>query len=128
MPSGDQYGQQHAILDGIVFDPATRDRALADLRRYFRSDGPARELLTGRRFDAFADGGDTEDVRNEMNCADVLALSLLTMQRSLGHFGLDVLETHSQQISQLLDTDRCRSSQFGVDHDRGPRSLADRQR
>lgn len=100
--TSNQYGTQHAILDTIVFDPATRDRALADLRRYFRCDGPTHELFTGRHFEAFAGGGDTEKVRDEVTSADVLALSLLSMERKLGRFALDVLETHSQQINHLL--------------------------
>lgn len=94
--------KQHAIVDAIVSEATTRGRAVADLRRYFHDDGPAGKRFTGRRFDAFAGGGDAVDVRDQVTSADVLALSLLSMGRRLGRFALEVQETHSQRINTLL--------------------------
>lgn len=102
MAGGVAYARQHAVLDGVLFDPVLRGRAIADLRRYFAIDGRPGELFTGRRFEVFAGGGDAEGVRNVVTGDDVLAISLLSVERGLGRLAIDVLETHRAEISALL--------------------------
>lgn len=98
----DCYACQHAVLDALIASGPIRDQALVDLHVYYQTGDTPSELFTGRRFDAFDGGGDTAAVCNSMTSADVLSISLLSIERRLGRFALDVLETRATEINELL--------------------------
>jgi hypothetical protein len=95
------YSSHHTLFHRCVLGD-WRNKAVDDLRRYFRPDGPPRTLFTGRHFDRFAGGGDAPNVRDRVTTEDVLALSFLSVRDRLGAFAVDVLEVHADEITALL--------------------------
>lgn len=95
------YLHQHQLLDRCVLGGWRAD-SLDSLCRYFRQDGPASTLFSGRHFDRFAGGGDTPAVRDQVAPTDVLALTFLSIPDRLGTFAIDVLEVHAEEIRTLL--------------------------
>lgn len=97
----EEFVVQHQLLDRSVRGDE-RPTSVADLQRYFREDGPATELFTGRWFERFGAGGDAPDVANVMTAADVLALSHLGISERLSELAMAVLSEHAERISGLL--------------------------
>lgn len=56
------------------------DRAAADLRDYFAEHGDRSALFTGRRFESLAGGGDGPGVHARVTAADLVAVTLLSVQ------------------------------------------------
>jgi hypothetical protein len=79
-----------------------RARSVHDLRGYFREDGPAERLFSGRRFDRVAGRGDASAVRDEITAGDVLSLTFLNIQRGLAELTLAVLDVRAKRIAELL--------------------------
>jgi hypothetical protein len=93
------YSAQHQLLDHLVRG-SLREQAERDLARYFAEPVEGSTGFTGRRFDRFAGGG--SQPADEITAADVLALSLLSVERRLGRMAIAVLETKGEQINGLL--------------------------
>jgi hypothetical protein len=89
------YSAQHQLLDHVVRG-SLREQAERDLSRYFAAPADGSAGFTGRRFDRFAGGG--SQPAEEVTAADVLALSLLSVERRLGRMAIAVLETKAEQI------------------------------
>ena len=101
MPGTDEpdYSAQHRLLDHLVRG-SLREQAERDLTRYFAAPADGSTGFTGRRFDRFAGGGSQH--ADEITAADVLALSLLSVERRLGRMAIALLETKAEQINGLL--------------------------
>ncbi|TNC23743.1 DUF6308 family protein [Amycolatopsis alkalitolerans] len=100
-PIAADYVSQHQLLDRCVVGD-WREQSLADMRQYFRDDGPAEALYSGRRFERLAGGGDTAAVRDVITPADVLALTFLSITDRLPAVTIDVTETYADRITKLL--------------------------
>lgn len=91
------YSAQHAVLDSLVRGSQRRE-AERRLACYFAEPAAGRWGFTGCRFERFASGGPSA----EITAADVLALSLLSVERGLGRIAIAVLEAKAKDISSLL--------------------------
>jgi len=91
------YGAQHEVLDGLVRG-GQRPAAERRLACYFAEPAAGRRSVTGRRFERFASGGPA----GEVTAADVLSLSLLSVEWGLGRVAIAVLEAKAEAISALL--------------------------
>jgi Family of unknown function (DUF6308) len=94
---GRDYSAQHELLDSLV---RGSQRLVAERRLacYFAEPGVDWRGFSGRRFERFALGVPAA----EITAADVLALSLLSVERGLGRVAIAVLETRTEDISALL--------------------------
>ena len=92
------YKAQHEILDDLVRGDS-RQQAIRDLAAYFADPEGRNRGFSGRRFERFADSAQTAD---EVTAADVLALSMLSVERGLGRVAVAVLETRIAEVNSLL--------------------------
>ena len=94
------------MLDGLV---RGSQRLVAERRLacYFAEPAGGWRGFSGRRFERFASGCPA----GEVTAADVLALSLLSVERGLGRVVIAVLEAKAEDIIALLrqvpDDRRC---------------------
>jgi uncharacterized protein DUF6308 len=92
------YTAQHDVLDDLVRGNS-REQAIQDLAAYFAEPEGGSGGFSGRRFERFASGSQAV---NEVTAADVLALSMLSVERGLGRVAIAVLETKIAEINSLL--------------------------
>lgn len=76
-------------------------KAVRSLQRYFGLDGS--EAYTGARFERWAGGGDAPEVKDRFTADDLVAVSLLSVHVP-GHAALEILDTSSTQLSELLSS------------------------
>jgi Family of unknown function (DUF6308) len=99
-----KYRAAHDMLDQVVRGNL-QTRAEAAVRLYFQEpvSGDGRIGFTGRRFERFGGGGDADAVRNEVTAADVLAVSMLGIEKGIGRVAVNLTETMRAQITELLE-------------------------
>lgn len=77
------------------------DQAARLLAEYYSKRPDGRQRWTGSRFNSWAGGGDAPAVVNTLTADDLVAVSFLGIDIP-GEAALELLETHSQEVSSLL--------------------------
>ena len=98
------YHVAHCNLDSIIRGELRND-AVRAIRRYFEEPTAQNGRLgfTGRRFERFEGGGDRPEIRDVIAPADVLAVTLLGVERGIGRVALAVAEEKRDKIAELLN-------------------------
>lgn len=76
-------------------------KAVRSLQSYFGLDGG--RAYTGARFERWAGGGDAPQAKDRFTADDLVAVSMLSVHVP-GHAAIEVLETSSTQLSDLLSS------------------------
>ncbi|GAB3524279.1 DUF6308 family protein [Phytohabitans suffuscus] len=87
-------------MSAALMDLVVAGRAVADLRAYFREDGPL--PYTGRRFEALDGGGDRPGNRDVITGSDLIAVQMLSVKFP-AEVAIDLLDGDlGRQMTRLL--------------------------